>query len=261
MSERPEIEAKVEKLQGLVGGIEVELGQARQALEDLDSKRMAAMVEALQEGKRADVTAQTEAIARQRETVENLEAEGMIAQNILDNQRAELEPFVARERLLADAEQWEKLCYEVKALHDKRGDDWQARKDYSIAAFERDELGLQILLDSRVGSEAEIRRHRDKGAYLGGPIDHYTPFSGLYPEVWVLLRQLQAELKGSDVKVPQILVVSGVTVAQALAKYSGDGVNRLCRYKPFAEFYQAEVVQEPPTTGDIYERGSGVIYR
>lgn len=250
-------EVRVKELKALVATIEGELAQSRQVLEELETKRTAAMVEALEKGQRADVAGKTAAMARQRETIEGLVAEGEVVANMLLHAEESLRPFLVREKLLADAEQWEAGCYQVKALYDQREDSWDARKKYHLAAWERDELGLAILLAAGVGAEKEVRRHGPKQRYLTGTPDHYVPFSGLYVEVWVALRELQRELKGSEVEPPMISAVSGKAIAQALGKPQSDSVNRLARYKAFEDFY----IPDRPDDSPYDELRGGIVFQ
>lgn len=246
MDERKAAEVRVEELQGLVQTIEGELAQARQVLEELETKRTAEMTQALQRGQRADVAGKTAAMAREREKIEGLVAEGGVLHNILAHAEEALAPFLVRERLLESVQAWEAGCYEVKALHDQKGADWGALKKYHVAAWTRDEVGLAILLAAGVGAEKEIRRHGPRQRYLSGMPDHYVPFSGMYPENWIVLRQLQQELEGSAVEPPMITAVSGRAIGQALQEEEGDGVNRLRHFKGFESFYVQELPDQTP---------------
>lgn len=256
MDERKAAAKRVEELQGLVQTIEGELAQSRRVLEELEAKRTAAMVQALQKGKRADVAGKTAAMAREREKIVELVAEAGVVHNILAHAEEALAPFLARERLLKTVQEWERQCYAVKALYDRRGDDWGALKKYHMAAWERDEIGLQVLVDAQVAPEGELRRHKGESEYLAG-LDHYRPFFGLYPECLIILRQLQRELQGSEVELPKIARVSGRAVSQATDQPVGDSINRRCRFKAFENFY----IQEGPDESPYDELRGGVVYQ
>lgn len=256
MDERKLAEKRVEELQGLVQTIEEELAQARGVLVTLGGDREAAMVEALERGRRANIAGKTAAMAREREKIEGLVAEREVVQNILAHAEEALAPFLIRERLLEAVQEWERQSYTVKALYDRRGDNWDALRDYHKASWERDEVGLRVLVDAGVAPEEALRRHRGESEYLAG-LDHYPVFGGLYPECVIVLRRLQRELQGSEVELPKIARVSGVAVAQALGEPVGDSINRRCRFKAFQDFY----IPDRPDESPYDELRGGVVFQ
>lgn len=253
---RAEIEAKVEKLEETLQKIQAELSAKEAGMENLGEDRRRVMVAALERGKRADTEKLTVQIAQLEAQVEALRIESEIAENLLAHAEEALAPFLVREKLLADAETWEKCCYEVRGLFDLRGVDWDGLKRCNLAAWERDELGLAILLTATGAAEKEIRRHGRKQQYLSGTPDHYAPFGGMYPEVWIVLRRLQQELRGSEIEAPMITAVSGKAVAQALQRPQDHSLNLLVRYGAFEEFYHEEVADQGP----IDELGGVMFY-
>lgn len=236
--ERKAAEARVKELQGLVQAIEGELAQSRQVLEELETKRTAAMVEALERGERAGVAGKTAAMAREREKIEGLVAEGGVVHNILAHAEEALAPFQLREKLVEAVQEWERLVYQCRGLANKRLD-WGVRKRACALALERDNAGLEALVLAGIGGEEDLRRHTDRTDY-NDLAWSALPF-GLYPEVLVLGRSLAAEMGKEGVVVTKIPRVPANEISCALAESHGDRQNRLARYKRFEADYAPEL--------------------